>query len=94
MSDREVFSDKLKPVKVLEEEFADVDDKPSMLDTEDELKEEEVLDEEEEEVLEGNSNISIFTRAASILSHFLLLHCILSFLEKSLSFTKMRVVQT
>ena len=91
MSDREVFSDKLKPVKVLEEEFADVDDKPSMLDTEDELKEEEVLDErseEEDEVLEGNSNISIFTRAASILSHFLLLHCILSFLEKSLSFTK------
>ena len=81
MSDREVFSDKLKPVKVLEEEFADVDDKPSMLDTEDELKEEEVLD-EEDEVLEGNSNISIFTRAASILSHFLLLHCILSFLEK------------
>ena len=86
MSDREVFSDKLKPVKVLEEEFADVDDKPSMLDTEDELKEEEVLDErseeKEDEVLEGNSNISIFTRAASILSHFLLLHCILSFLEK------------
>ena len=81
LSDLEVFSDKLKPVKVLEEEFADVDDKPSMLDTEDELKEEEVLD-EEDEVLEGNSNISIFTRAASILSHFLLLHCILSFLEK------------
>ena len=45
LSDREVFSDKLKPVKVLEEESVDLNDKPSMLDTEDELKEEEVLDE-------------------------------------------------
>ena len=91
--DQEVFSDKLKLVEVFKEDPVDVNDKPSMLDTEDELKEEaRVLDErlEEEEgeegLIEGNSKISIFTRAASILSHFLLLHRILSFLEESLHF--------
>ena len=46
--------------------------------------EEEIEVEEEEEVLEANSKKSIFTRAASILSHFLLLHWDLSFLAQHL----------
>ena len=46
--------------------------------------EEEIEVEEEEEVLEANSKMSIFTRAASILSHFLLLHWDLSFLAQHL----------
>ena len=46
--------------------------------------EEETEVEEEEEVLEANSKMSIFTRAASILSHFLLLHWDLSFLAQHL----------
>ena len=48
------------------------------------FEEEIEVEEEEEVVLEANSKMSIFTRAASILSHFLLLHWDLSFLAQYL----------
>ena len=48
------------------------------------LEEEIEVGEEEEEVLEASSKFSILTRAASILSHFLLLHRDLSFLAQHL----------
>ena len=48
------------------------------------FEEEIEVEEEEEEVLEANSKMSIFTRAASILLHFLLLHWDLSFLAQYL----------
>ena len=84
---------------VFKEEFVEANDKPSILEEERVLDEksevegvlgevdEEVFEEEievEEEVLEANSKMSIFTRAASILSHFLLLHWDLSFLAQHL----------
>ena len=84
---------------VFKEEFVEANDKPSILEEERvldeksevegvlgevEVFEEEIEVEEEEEVLEANSNMSIFTRAASILSHFLLLHWDLSFLAQHL----------
>ena len=84
---------------VFKEEFVEANDKPSILEEERvldeksevegvlgevEVFEEEIEVEEEEEVLEANSKMSIFTRAASILSHFLLLHWDLSFLAQHL----------
>ena len=81
---------------VFKEELVEANDEPSILEEERVLDEksevegvlgevevdEEVFEEEieEEEVLEAN----IFTRAASILSHFLLLHWDLSFLAQHL----------
>ena len=99
----------LELVEVFEEGLVDVNEKPSMLDTEEELKEksekkevldvglkeeekvlletdsfiailEEVLEVEVREVLEADSMSSILMRAASILSHFLLLQLLFSFL--------------
>ena len=85
---------------VFKEEFVEANDKPSILEEERVLDEksevegvlgevdegvfEEEIEVEEEEVLEANSKMSIFTRAASILSHFLLLHWDLSFLAQHL----------
>ena len=97
----------LELVEVFEEDFVDVNEKPSLLDTEEELKEmteekevldvglkeekeeeadsfiailEEVFEAEVREVLEADSMSSILMRAASILSHFLLLQLLFSFL--------------
>ena len=84
---------------VFKEELVEANDEPSILEEERVLDEksevegvlgevdEGVFEEEtevEEEVLEANSKMSIFTRAASILSHFLLLHWDLSFLAQHL----------
>ena len=84
---------------VFKEELVEANDEPSILEEERVLNEksevegvlgevdEGVFEEEievEEEVLEANSKMSIFTRAASILSHFLLLHWDLSFLAQYL----------
>ena len=77
MSKQEVFSDKVEPVELFSVEFVDVDNKLSMLDDEEELKGRALTD------------FSTFMRAASILSHFLLLHFDLSFLEKKIIFEKM-----
>ena len=100
MTNQEAFSDGPKLVDVFNEEFVDADEKPSILEEERVLDEkselegvlgemegdEEMLEEveKEEEVLEASSKISILTRAASILSHFLLLHRDLSFLAQHL----------
>ena len=70
VSKQEVFSDKVEPVELFSVEFVDVDNKLSMLDDEEKLKGRALTD------------FSTFMRAASILSHFLLLHFDLSFLEK------------
>lgn len=77
MSKQEVFSDKVEPVELFSVEFVDVDNKLSMLDDEEKLKGRALTD------------FSTFMRAASILSHFLLLHFDLSFLEKKNFFEKM-----
>ena len=77
MSKQEVFSDKVEPVELFSVEFVDVDNKLSMLDDEEKLKGRALTD------------FSTFMRAASILSHFLLLHFDLSFLEKKIIFEKM-----